>query len=588
MHSNLTNLSVVTGPINGHFEPVFTKLAKLHAKTSFSFALFAGDLFAAPDVATEEEKQALESLLDGKLEVPLPAYFTLGQHALPDSVIQRIEANDGEVCANLYFLNKRSTTTTSEGVRIVALGGQLDTKIATGESKDRFLPFHTESDARTLRGANRADILLTTHWPASIREGSKIPLPDGTPPPRTEQCVADLCAGLRPRYHFSTHPEIFWEREPFAHPPTEAAPDARSVTRFLSLASSTAALKAKWLYAFTLDPKAPANSSVPAGTTASPFNMPARKRSHPSSSAQPPATTGMRNPKRRKRPGPPPGPGECFFCLANPNLSTHILTSIGESAYLSTARGPLLEADTFPELPFQSHTLIIPLSHAATLSTISDPTEASATFAEMQRYRAALQSMVSAKTDANFGAVTWELSRTSGVHVHWQFLPLPRKLLDQGLAEAAFKVQAENAEYPALEERDVGNGNGEGDYFRVWLWTPDKGGATEGAAAKGATSADGPTDSTTTTKSVIDGTTASATETPSTSPRTATGSERQLVLSLRDVSRFDVAFGRRVVAQLLEIGQRMDWKECVQSEEEETRDAEAFKEAFKAWDFALG
>jgi Protein similar to CwfJ C-terminus 1/Protein similar to CwfJ C-terminus 2 len=547
---------------------VFTKLAKLHAKTSFSFALVAGDLFAAPDTATEEEKQGLESLLNGDLQggVPLPTYFTLGQRALPDAVIQRVEANDGEVCTNLYYLNKRSTTTTSEGVRIVALGGLLDAQIAAGESKDRFLPFHTESDARTLRGANRADILLTMHWPASIREGSKIALPEGATPPRSEQCIADLCVALRPRYHFSTSPEAFWEREPFVHLPTDAAPDSRPVTRFISLASSTAASKAKWLYAFTLDPKAPASSApLPAGTTPSPFATPDRKRSHGSTStARPAATTGMRNPKRRKKPQPPPGPGECFFCLANPNLSTHIITSIGEHAYLSTARGPLLEQNTYTALPFQSHNLIIPLSHAAALSAIPEPSEAEAVFDEMQRYRRALQSMVATKSAGSFGAVTWELSRTAGVHVHWQFLPLPRKLLDDGLAEAAFRVQAENAEYPAVETRDVGDGNGEGDYFRVWLWTPeDKAGEADGASPAAANG--------------------EATKPPPDYP----GSETQLVLSLRDVSRFDVSFGRRVVAQLLEMEKRVDWKECVQSEEAETQEAEGFKEAFKAWDFAL-
>jgi len=38
---------------------------------------------------------------------------------------------------------------------------------------------------------------------------------------------------------------------------------------------------------------------------------------------------------------------------------------------------------------------------------------------------------------------------------------------------------------------------------------------------------------------------------------------------------------------LMGLENRIDWRDCGQSELEETKDAEAFKEAFKDFDFAL-
>ena len=189
-----------------------------------------------------------------------------------------------KICANLHYLGKRSTTKTSEGIKIVALGGRLDEAIVGGVSKEQVLPFYTAGDAKALRGANSADILLTTSWPANIRNGSKIPIPDGSTDPPGQQNIADLCAALKPRYHFSSS-DIFYEREPFFHNPTPDAPDIRPLTRFISLAPFANPSKQKALYAFSIpttqDPAAP----LPTGTTRSPFQAAAsgNKRSalHP-------------------------------------------------------------------------------------------------------------------------------------------------------------------------------------------------------------------------------------------------------------------------------------------------------------------
>ncbi|KAL8697695.1 MAG: hypothetical protein Q9201_006997, partial [Fulgogasparrea decipioides] len=264
---------IISGAVEGAFSAIVEKLAKLHSKNSFSLAIILGDFFVDPETSSDDDDANVSALINGNINIPLPTYFTLGKHPLPTAVIEKLEKCDGELCPNLYFLGKRSTTKTSEGLRIVNLGGFLDSSITAGLSKEKYLPFHTEDDAKSLRGANSADILITTQWPSDVRKGSKVVLPDGVETPPGENCVADLCAALRPRYHFSTSNDAFYEREPFFHPPTEKEPDTKPITRFIGLASSSNPSKQRSLYAFSIDPTAFAPLILPPGTTASPFTI---------------------------------------------------------------------------------------------------------------------------------------------------------------------------------------------------------------------------------------------------------------------------------------------------------------------------
>ncbi|KAL2870985.1 CwfJ domain protein [Aspergillus lucknowensis] len=552
---------VVLGNVNCELQDVFTKLAKLHVRQSFSFAIVAGDLFG--DCSTDQQLKEMTALLSGSIIVPLPTYFTLGSKRLPARVIEQIEAND-EVCPNLYFLGKRGTLKTSEGIRIVALGGNLE---EASKSTDKYHPEYTESDARTLIGAHHADILLTHQWPKGIRSGSKIDLPEDATPPQETQCIADIVSALKPRYHFSsTDGGFFYEREPFFHLPTEDNPDAKPLTRFISLAPYSKTSKQKWMYAFTLDPKAPPPLSVPPGATASPFSVIATKRKPlPDQNASfnrfaPTDDHHHQRPRKRTR-APPPGPEQCFFCLSNPNIATHLITSIGNEAYLTTAKGPLPTSKTFaPSLNFPGHMLIIPFNHTPTLSSITDTPSRQTTYSEMNKYRTALHSMLQSRTKGSLGAVTWEVNRTSGIHIHWQFLPVPADLVKRGLVEAAFKVEAENLKYPKFE-LPISSSNMQpdpsaepGDFFRIWIWGPP-------ADAEG-NDGDGNGD-------------------------VGWGTEKTLFLPLSDDFRFDLQFGRRVMAKLMGLEKRINWRDDVQSIEEEEADAAAFKEAFKEFDFTL-
>jgi hypothetical protein len=385
----------VLGSINGQLEPAFKKLTTLHSKNNFALALVTGNLFS-------EDDESVTALLEGKISIPLPTYFTVGFQALPAKVIERIE-KDEEICHNLHYLGKRSTTKTSEGIKIVTLGGQLDEQIVGGLSKEQYLPFHTAGDARALIGANTADILLTTVWPADIRNGSKIPTPDGAVDPKGGDHIARLCASLKPRYHFSSS-DFFYEREPFIFNATEDAPDVRPLTRFISLAPHGNASKQKALYAFSLGP-VDSSAPIPAGTTTSPF-VPTPPKGTKRAALDPEPYSRFSNDQgrrykhgkgRRGERQPPPGPDQCFFCLSNPTLATHLISSIGDDAYLTIAKGPLTTSATNAAIGIDNpaHALIIPLTHSPTIALISDEDGAKKkTFAEMNRFKVALQNMI--------------------------------------------------------------------------------------------------------------------------------------------------------------------------------------------------
>lgn len=515
----------------------------MHAKNAFAFAIIVGDLFADPPNASPEEISQLDQLLDGKVDIALPVYFALGRRELPAEVQQRLSANAGELCSNLYFLGRRTTVKTSEGVKIVALGGAHMDAVPDKSLITECSPSHTSEDIKVLRGANTADVLVTSEWPADIRTGSNVSYTGEETV--SQQGVADLCTFLKPRYHFSSS-EGFLEREPFFHAQSEDD-SGYQVTRFISLAPYGNAAKQKWIYAFTLDTSVAPSPTVPAGVTASPLSFVSKKRKAVEPQAQSfsrfSGGDGGRQRGRNKRARPTPNPSECFFCLSNPNIASHLISSIGNSAYLTTAKGPLPTPRTFPTLGFPGHMLIIPLEHSPTLGAIQDQDSKKETIAEMHRYRLALQNMLTKRSEDaaekdKLGAVTWEISRVGGIHIHWQFMPVPQDLIRKGLVEAGFKVEAENQSYPAFESSSVSTDvAAEGDCFRAAIW---------------------------------DGV-----------------EEKNMVLPLDSSFRFDLQFGRRVLAKLLGLEGRSHWQDCGQSEAEEKTDVETFKAAFMPFDFSL-
>jgi diadenosine tetraphosphate (Ap4A) HIT family hydrolase len=201
-------------------------------------------------------------------------------------------------------------------------------------------------------------------------------------------------------------------------------------------------------------------------------------------------------------------------------------------------------------VPGGGHILIIPIEHHPTLLSI--PPEISVSIiSEIETYKSALRSMYAAH---GCSAATFEVARLTGKggHAHIQVVPVPNTL--SGAVEDAFRREGEMEGVDWQEDPEAALSDG-GDrrhnYFRVEL--PDG-------------------------KTMVH--------------LLRPGKQFNLQFGRYFPFRFQLftvthAFDRTVLAQLMGLEHRTDWKACAQTEQEERADALAFKEAFADFDPTL-
>ncbi|KAF8911042.1 CwfJ C-terminus 1-domain-containing protein-like protein [Gymnopilus junonius] len=190
-------------------------------------------------------------------------------------------------------------------------------------------------------------------------------------------------------------------------------------------------------------------------------------------------------------------------------------------------------SECYVTLPKGGHVLIVPITHYPTYSTIQ-PDLVQSIMEETERFKAALTAMY-----AKYGSVpvVFEVGRLTakGGHAHIQVVPIPSRL--ENKVEEAFirEGQALGVDFEEDPEAAIASyANGKGSYFKIDL--PDG---------------------------------------------------RKMVHLIKDQVPFSVQFGRQVLVGLLGIPDRLDWKACMLSEEEDRADAQAFKAAFASFNPAV-
>lgn len=158
---------------------------------------------------------------------------------------ERINSNDGEICENLYFLGKKGTMTTAQGLKIAFLSG-IDDKHQAPDGVGSPAPsYYSKADIDTLKNTKMpltapagVDVLLTTEWPKGI-ENNSAKAPSSL---NTADCfslaIAELALALKPRYHFADAANLFYEREPYKNTTGFGGSDERPashVSRFIGL-----------------------------------------------------------------------------------------------------------------------------------------------------------------------------------------------------------------------------------------------------------------------------------------------------------------------------------------------------------------
>ncbi|KIM33244.1 hypothetical protein M408DRAFT_14068 [Serendipita vermifera MAFF 305830] len=245
---------------------------------------------------------------------------------------------------------------------------------------------------------------------------------------------------------------------------------------------------------------------------------------------------GRQEREQRRGKGPPKeiSASECWFCLSNPNLAKHLLVSFGEECYLSLPKGQLPVAsakdpkmkDLFP-VPGGGHILIVPISHHPTLRSLPSD-EATSTLGELERYKSALRAFYASYSCT---PVFFEVAKRMihGVHSQLHSVPIPQSISAQDIEEtfhhAAKQMRIE------LQEEHNGAFEATENYFMVEL-----------------------------------------------------PNGKTWVHVMDQDSRFPLQFARMALATAFGLPDRVDWKNCVEGEAKEKKEAEDFKAAFQSFD----
>ncbi|CAI5511054.1 unnamed protein product [Closterium sp. Naga37s-1] len=218
----------------------------------------------------------------------------------------------------------------------------------------------------------------------------------------------------------------------------------------------------------------------------------------------------------------PPAPAPCWFCLASPKVETHLVVSVGEHCYVALPKGPLVPG----------HVLILPIEHFP--SVISLPSDA---LAEMWRYMGALRRCFEAQGQT---VVAFErfLQLRAATHAHVNVVPIPQDKADQVLPAFTAAASSHNFQFATVPKPPEGQHMDEvkkqsrgGQYLTVEL--PD-------------------------------------------------GS--LLVHAIDRGAKLPMQLGREVVAGVVGLPERGDWRACKETAEEEAAMADAFKKQFQPFD----
>ncbi|CAO2841546.1 unnamed protein product [Amaranthus hypochondriacus] len=587
---------LLSGDVYGRLSQLFKRVNSVNKSAGPFDALFCvGQFF--PD-STQQLEEFME-YISGQRDIPIPTYF-IGDYGVGApkvlSTAARDPANQGfmmdglRVCHNLFWL-KGGGKFTIFGLSVAYLSGRQS------PSGQQFGTY-SQDDVDGLRALAEepgiVDFGVTNMAPANdIPPGISDPLGG-------DSTVAELVAEIKPRYHITGSKAVFYAREPYSNV------NAVHVTRFFGLAPVGNKEKQKFLHAISPTPASTMSaieiSNKPPNTTPSPYkvgdNTPSRETTkrpgdntleeqywrydvkkqkqgdgnrekmcfkYLSSGTCPRGDNchfrhdeeareqyargvcfdflnkgkcergpecqfkhslveegeSITNRRSRSQNASTNRSRECWFCLSSPNVESHLIISVTEHLYCALAKGPLVD----------DHVLLIPVEHSP--NTLSLPSDCQK---ELHKYQSCLR-MFGKTQRKEF--IFFELISKRGTHANLQALPIPQSKASS--VKSIFNLAAKKLgfDFEAIKGDDVSEArellkarfDGISGFFYVELH---------------------------------DGTI--------------------LGHTIDENENFPVQFGREVMAGLLKMPDKADWRNCKLSKDEEVKLVEDFKLQFKNFD----
>ncbi|KAL3623646.1 hypothetical protein CASFOL_032462 [Castilleja foliolosa] len=599
---------LLCGDVVGRLNQLFKRVNK--SAGPFDALLCVGQFF--PD--SPEQLEEFNEYIEGRLRIPIATYF-IGDFGVGSVKVLSAAAKDSanlgfkmdglKVCENLFWL-RGSGKFLLHGLSVVYLSGRRSA------SSQQFGTY-SQDDVDSLRALSEepgiVDIFLTYYlftlldftneWPSGVTNGSAA---SGVPPGMADPSIGDstiteLVTEIKPRYHIAGTNGVYYDREPYSNV------GAVHVTRFLALAGVGNKDKQKFIHALSPTPASKMStaeiSAKPPNSTSCPYSSAeetgsgngAIKRSVDSVSD----TQNWRYdaPQKRQKHGDglcfkfvssgscPRGDNchyrhdadareqsgrgvcfdflnkgkcergpdckfkhslqeegkgfsgrsgsgtggsnrskECWFCLSSPSVESHLITSIGEFWYCALPKGPLVE----------DHVLIIPIEHVS--NTLSLPPECDK---DLHTLQTSLQSYFRGQGKE---VVFFEWVSKRGTHANLQVVPIPSSRASS--VEQIFNLAAKKLGFTFST---VKNDNNSGR--KLLAMHLDRSRSLFYVEVPGGT-----------------------------------------ILShvVEETEKFPAQFGREVLAGLLNMADKADWRNCQLSKDEETQMADNFKSRFKEYD----
>ncbi|KAL5201133.1 hypothetical protein ABZP36_035487 [Zizania latifolia] len=592
---------LLAGDANGRLNQLFKRVASVNQSTGpFHVLLCVGQFFSS-DAGDGEGNGDVADYLEGRAAVPIPTYFT-GDYgpAAPRLLAKAAAGARGfspggiQICNNLFWL-RGSARFTLHGLSVVYLSGKKGPGGPGCYSQDDVDALQALAEEPGI-----VDLFLTNEWPAGVTNGadtSNVPS-QILDPHGYDLVVAELVAEIKPRYHIAGSKGVFYAREPYIND------SAAHFTRFIGLANVGNKEKQKFIHAISPTPASIMSSAEiharPPNTTLSPYISPEKSvpvEEAPKRPAEDADLQYWRYDVKKQRHGEAGGnrlcfkftasgscprgnecryrhdeearghynrnvcfdflnkgkcekgpeckyahslsdegavrdikphserrrvESSCWFCLSSPDVESHLVISIGDGYYCALPKGPLVP----------NHVLVIPVEHCS--STLAMPVEAEA---ELGRYKDALGKYFGKQGKT---AVYFEWVSQHSHHANLQVVPVP--LSKAASVKKIFHLAAQRLGF----EFSVVNPDGDAKHGRELLRSQyDR-------------------------KSSL-----FYVELP----------EGSVLLHLVDSNeKFPAQFGREVLAGLLSMADRADWRNCKISKEEEIQMVDDFKQGFHEFD----
>lgn len=492
------NKFLILNPDLNNLETILNKSNVQNSKNGpFEAVFLLGDVISNTSDAPKVEIAQSTYFSQGKKEVTIP------QNKLEDKYI--------DIKSNFTYMNSLVTILKlASGLRVAVLSGKAE------------IESNNQEVLAKLEVSSKIDILITYSWPYAIARDQKLSLVGN-------KFVDTVVKALKPRYHFAVGNERgkFLEFLPFKW-------DNQTVTRFISLAQEGTG--DRWFYAFSLSSNIDVIETKLIDNPYTTIIEPVKRKVEEMISEE--KTVLVKKKKKVVL------PDQCFFCLSNPKVETHMIISIGKHSYLTVAKGPLTKPSK--EFVFSGHALIIPINHIPTIRLSQSDITDSPIYKEMELYKSTL-AQAFLEQSPHQRLVFFEVNRLENIHHHVQLLPIPKEFCEtQFPAALEEKTRVNNDTFTHNTKLEFKKFESEEDseYLKI-INTSDY-----------------------ILFSIFD-------------------KDRKLIhlSEINSDKPVDLQFPRRVLAHTLKCPKRTYWEKCQQPKFKETKDCEEFKKYYEKYDF---